>query len=250
MGWIFGVRFMQILAVDIGNTRVSSGLYDGECLVWRRDFQSGDRVEFPDSGVDVCAVSRVSSQFPELEVHLQAQCPVYVLTRPPSSLVVHYDSPMGADRIANALAAQRYAPHGAIVIDLGTATHFDILIDGALYGGPILPGLMTLHQALGMRIPHLPQTALGPVGSPVAATTAEAMNAGSVLCTVGAVERIVADIRRAFPSVEFATLVTGGNAPLILPHIQYDFSVPNLTLEGIRQFARLSLLAALRKDIA
>ena len=81
MGWIFGVRFMQILAVDIGNTRVSSGLYDGECLVWRRDFQSGDRVEFPDSGVDACAVSRVSSQFPELEVHLQAQCPVYVLTQ-------------------------------------------------------------------------------------------------------------------------------------------------------------------------
>ena len=68
-----------------------------------------------------------------------------------------------------------------------------------------------------------------------ATNTIEAMNAGALYATAGAIEKISAEIRRQF-GANFKTILTGGNATFIRPILDVDFEVPNLTLEGLHAF--------------
>lgn len=232
---------MRLLAVDIGNTRISQGLYEGSRLLRRFDTPNEERAESFAREVarcNLCVVSRVSRSAADFEKFLSEALSyrVAVLTQTEVPFRVHYDAPLGSDRLANAFAARRYAPRGAIVIDLGTATHFDIVDDcGDFYGGPILAGIQTMHDALSMRVPHLPQEPLHRVESAVVSNTVEAMNAGALYASAGAIDKISSEIRRQF-GVDFKTILTGGNATHIRPLIDVDFEVPNLTLEGLHAF--------------
>ncbi len=232
---------MQLLAIDIGNTRLSSAVFDGNRMVRRFDApQEAQAEEFARSARDCafCVVSRVSRSAAEFEKFLSQtlRFRVAVLSQSDVPFRVHYDGAVGSDRLANALAARRYAPRGAIVIDLGTATHFDIVDErGDFYGGPILAGIQTLHDALSMRIPHLPQEPLRAAQSAVARNTADAMNAGAVYATVGAIEKIIGSIRAQF-GTHYPTILTGGNAVHVRSMFDADFEAPDLTLEGISLF--------------
>ena len=86
-----------------------------------------------------------------------------------------------------------------------------------------------------MRIPHLPQEPLHRVESVIVENTIEAMNAGALYATAGAIEKISAEIRRQF-GANFKTILTGGNTTIIKKKIDVDFEVPNLTLEGLHAF--------------
>ena len=232
---------MRLLAVDIGNTRISQGLYDGNRLLRRFDTPNEDRAESfarESVGCGLCVVSRVSRSAADFEKYLTDTLSyrVVTLTQADVPFRIHYSAQLGSDRLANAFAARRYAPQGAIVIDLGTATHFDIVDErGDFYGGPIHAGIQTLHDALSMRIPHLPQEPLHRVESVIVENTIEAMNAGALYATAGAIEKISAEIRRQF-GANFKTILTGGNATFIRPILDVDFEVPNLTLEGLHAF--------------
>ena len=141
---------MQILVIDIGNTRATLGFFRSGVLSWRRDIATEALCcgieTFVAETLDLCVISCVSQRASHFLDGLRGLfgCPVVDVQTSQAPLIVHYANPerLGQDRIANALGAANHAPGGAIVVDFGTATHFDIVDDnGEFWGGPILAGV-------------------------------------------------------------------------------------------------------------
>lgn len=219
-------------------------------MLWRRDVSTS---HFPDVAreifaepVDACVVSNVSNNKVFFDEWIKSRFKerIFCVTGSNYPYKIQYSpvASLGHDRLANALAAHVLAPEGAIVIDLGTATHFDVIApDGTFLGGPILSGLETMLTALTERIPHLPEIELDPGDvRPLSQTTTDAMNAGTILCAAGGIDRIVAEVRK---TLDFSptVLLTGGNAPLLSDHIHYDKLFKDLTLYGLAVYAELML---------
>ena len=232
---------MQILVIDIGNTRASLGFFHHDALIWRRDLPTEaicEKIEtFIAERLDLCVISCVSLKAASLLdfVRAQVHCPVIDVQSTRAPLVIHYDHPekLGQDRIANALGASIYTSTGAIVIDMGTATHFDILDShGEFWGGPILAGVETMVSGLVARIPHLPSPALTDPIDPLSQNTESAIRTGTLLAAAGGIDRIVQEIK-AVCDFDPKIILTGGNAHLVEARIQYDTWIPTLTLEGL-----------------
>ncbi len=230
--------------MDIGNTRASLGCFDGGVMSFRKDVQteavSGTVSEISTENVDLCVISCVSSKTSFIldEMRRSLKCPVKEVRVKDAPLKIHYErvESVGQDRIVNALGASLYSKTGAIVVDLGTATHFDIVDPkGEFWGGPILSGVETMLQGLVQRIPHLPEPSLLGALEPVSQSTEGAIRTGTILCAAGGIERILFEIRKQLDYSPM-TLLTGGNANLVEPYIAYDRWVPNLTLEGISEY--------------
>ncbi|MBQ9394513.1 MAG: type III pantothenate kinase [Proteobacteria bacterium] len=249
---------MKILSLDIGNTRATLGFFcEGE-LAWRRDMLtealcSGIEAFVSDSP-DICVVSCVAQRASFFAGRLRQQLhrPVLEVDPKRAPIVLHYDHPekLGQDRIANALAAGLYTDCGAIVADLGTATHFDTINpDGEFLGGPILAGIETMFDALAQRIPHLPRLEAEHFElDPVSKNTASAIQTGTILCMAGGVERIIAEIRKSV-DFECRVILTGGYASLVAPYVAHDFIVPDLTLEGLCEYGMRVVERVSRRNI-
>jgi len=145
-------------------------------------------------------------------------------------------SEVGADRIANALAALTYSkPHGAIVVDFGTATTFDCVSPENVYlGGLITVGAEIGARALAHYTARLPEVELNVPPSIVGANTEHAIQSGLLYGHAAMVDGIVQRLQLALP-FEVKLFATGGLAKLIGPLCQTSLEVnPHLTLQGIR----------------
>ena len=243
---------MQIITFDIGNTRASVGSFIEGQLNWRRDV-SLDVIRheigsYLQPTPDLCVLSCVSAKafFVLDELRSQIKCPIVNVHSSRAPIKIHYEHPekLGQDRIANALAASLHSKTGAIVVDLGTATHFDVVDPhGEFWGGPIYAGVETMLSALTTQIPHLPNPDLTSEIQPLSQNTLDAIRTGTILCTAGGIERIIFEIRKTLDYLP-KTILTGGNANLIEPHIAYDEWVPNLTLEGLCEYGVRTLSGA------
>jgi type III pantothenate kinase len=143
---------------------------------------------------------------------------------------------IGADRLANAVAAVRLHGAPAIVVDFGTAVTFDIINVRAEYvGGVIAPGLSAVTDYLYQRTALLPRIKLIEPRSAIGKSTAAAMRVGAIVGYRGLVKEILAALQRE-PGMANATLIaTGGYASLIARKIpDIDCVNPMLTLEGLR----------------
>lgn len=236
---------MKILGLDIGNTRATLGFFCSGELTWRRDMLTESLCSgieaFVSETPDICVVSCVAARasFIANRLRLQMRRPVLEVDPKRAPIVLHYDHPekLGQDRIANALAAGLYTDCGAIVADLGTATHFDIInADGEFLGGPIFAGIETMFGAIAQRIPHLPSLDADHFElDPISQNTVSAIQTGTILCTAGGIERIIDEIKKNV-DFECRVILTGGYAALTAPYIKHDFIVPNLTLEGLCEY--------------
>lgn len=144
---------------------------------------------------------------------------------------------IGADRLANAIAATAIYGSPAIVIDFGTAVTFDVVsADGAYIGGVIAPGLAALTDYLHDRTALLPRVTLIAPRRAVGKSTAEAMLSGAFHGYRGLIAEILAEIRReAFPRRRPKIIVTGGDAKNLSAMLPPDATVdPLLTLHGLR----------------
>ncbi|NBV85651.1 MAG: type III pantothenate kinase [Verrucomicrobia bacterium] len=157
---------------------------------------------------------------------------------------IDYPKPetIGADRLANAVAALALLDSPAVVVDFGTAVSFDILSqEGCYVGGVIAPGLEAMTGYLHERTALLPKiTLLEPPGV-IGKSTRHAMLAGAVYGYRGLVREIIAEIRRTLPCAKsgLQVVATGGYADLIAAGLPEITSVlPMLTLEGLRLIAR------------
>lgn len=144
---------------------------------------------------------------------------------------------LGADRWAALVGARTIAPGGCVIVDCGTAITIDALsASGEFIGGVILPGLALQTGALLQGTAGLGE----PPGAALvcqARSTAEAIGAGTLIGTAGAIERIVAE-HRAVLGESTQVLLTGGDATVIAPHLRFAFTaVPELVLRGLERLA-------------
>jgi type III pantothenate kinase len=246
-----------LLAIDVGNTQTVVGLYDGERLAdhWRTASvrsQTADELAVELHGLlavrgrsfaDVTATV-ASSGVPQLAGALRQVARDHfgheaLLIAPGvrTGLELRVDSPheVGADRVANSVAALAIQPGPLVVVDFGTAINFDaVSADGAFLGGAIAPGLEVAVSALGERAARLFTVELRAPEHAIGRNTAENMQSGAIFGYAGLVDGLV----RRF-AVELggtvAVIATGGLAPVVAPHCETIQRVePWLTLEGLR----------------
>jgi type III pantothenate kinase len=249
----------MLLALDIGNTETTVGLFNGERLerLWR--FTSTPH-RTPDEwsaalgtslqgaghmGSDVRAAI-VASVAPHIThavleaVTLTTSVLATVVdggSRLPITLAVDEPLTVGADRIVNTLAATRLFHADTIVVDFGTATTFDcITSDGRFIGGVIMPGIRTAADDLIRKTAKLPATELTPPARVIGRRTEDCIRSGVLWGAADAVDGIVTRIRAEWPGGGSPrAIATGGLAGLVAPLSKTIESVhPDLTLVGLR----------------
>jgi type III pantothenate kinase len=247
----------MLLAVDIGNTSITMGLFqeDELCATWRI---SSDIERMPDEyavillsllrqyGFDAPDVDRVAmcSVVPPLTATFEELCQRYFHV---SSLVVRagvktgvrirMDNPaeVGADRVVDAVAAHHLYGGPLIIVDLGTATTFDTVSkEGDYLGGAIAPGLVMAAEALYSRTAMLPRVELTRPEQAIGTSTVTAMQSGLVFGYIGLIEGIIARIQKELKT-KARVVATGGYAQLIAKDTPVINEVNlNLTLIGLR----------------
>jgi type III pantothenate kinase len=249
----------MIVVFDVGNSEITVGVFDGDELVshWRLTTAAprtadelallirsivGTDLTSP-GGVDGSAICSV---VPAITPMLAEACEMSFGTRPrmvdaranlPIKLDVEEPFTVGADRIANTLAASRIHKRDAIVVDLGTATTYDcITADGTFLGGVIQPGIMISAETLFRRTAQLPATDIVPPRRVIARRTDECIRAGVLFGAVDSIDGIVRRIKKEWPGKAMPLVIaTGGMAETVRPHsAELELVDSFLTLKGIR----------------
>lgn len=249
----------MLLTVDVGNTEVVLGVFEGSELrhTWRlstRAERTSDELALLLAGLlehrdldlrrDVTGMC-VASVVPDVTGALRDMAESYLSFTPvivgpgtKTGVPVLTDNPreVGADRVVNTLAAFAKFGGPSIVVDFGTGTNFDVVSDqGEFLGGVIAPGLQISAGALFGRTARLTKVDLQPPRSPVGKSTVEAIQAGLIYGTAGEVDAIVRRIRDEIGASDATVVATGGLAPVVIPHCTtVDHHEPWLTLEGLR----------------
>ena len=247
----------MLLVLDVGNTKTAVGVYsEGKWIAdWRvtthLDYLSDEYyvllkslLEDADlsfqrlSGAALASVvPPLTATFEELIVRILGKKPVVVGPGVRTGIQIKIENPkeVGADRIANTAAVQKLYGGPAIVLDLGTATTFDVVSkDGDYLGGAIAPGLGIAADALVRRTAKLPKVELTLPENAMGRNTVAAMQSGLVIGYVGLVKELVARLKKELggnPKV----IATGGMAEMLDAWTEViDVVSPRLTLEGIR----------------
>ena len=251
----------MLLALDIGNTETTVGLFEHDRLVghWRLTTTTA---RTPDewgamlstyltnaghspSGIRAAVIASVAPFVTQNVAtgvtNITGVSPCQVDGRSALPIVLDVDEPLtvGADRIMNTLAAAHLFERDTIVVDFGTATTFDcITADAHFIGGVIMAGIRTASDELVRRTAKLPATELTPPDRVIGRRTEECIRSGVIWGTVDAVDGLIRRIRQEWPSAEDAhplVVATGGLAPLVAPLTKEVETVqPDLTLVGLR----------------
>ncbi len=249
----------MLLALDIGNTEITAGLFQGDTLEvhWRLT-TNPDRTpdewavalagfliqagHSPDEVTAVCLASvapTVTQSLVEGIAIATGRAAVAVHARSALPVTLDVDEPLtvGADRIVNVLAAVALYRADTIVVDFGTATTFDCITgDARFLGGVIMPGLRTASDQLTRRAAKLPATELKAPSRVIGRRTEECIQAGILYGTADAVDGIVRRIRAEWPGSGSPRVVaTGGLASVVAPlTTSIEETHPDLTLQGLR----------------
>ena len=247
----------MFLAIDIGNTNVTLGVFDGERLhaTWRiatvHDrmpdeygvllMQLFDHRQVPGAGIDGVAIASVvpalTSVFREVCQQYVGREPLVVDAGVRTGVRIRYENPrdVGADRVVDCAAVQAKYGGPACVVDFGTATTFDAISrEGDYLGGAIAPGIGIAAEALFARASRLYRVEIAPPAKAIGTNTVMAMQSGIFFGYVALVEGLVARFRRELGE-DAKVIGTGGLAAVVAretPVIQHVD--PWLTLEGLR----------------
>ena len=247
----------MLLAVDIGNTNITLGLWDGRewQLQWRlRTVPDKTSDEYgvylkgllrevdADQAVTEVIISSVS---PALNRTFATMCRSYLRLEAQfvrwdmdTGITVATANPaeVGADRIVNAAAAYYLYPGPSVVVDMGTATTFDAISGkGELLGVAIAPGMQAAMEALASRAAQLSKVALEAPPAAIGRTTVEAMQSGLLFGYVGLTEGLVKRMKAELNEPNIRVIGAGGLISLIAPHTDcIDYIEPWLTLIGLR----------------
>jgi type III pantothenate kinase len=242
-----------LLAVDVGNTNLTVGVFAGDRLVrqWRLETDprrsvswyaralscppksKGLRVDAAVFGSVVPALDRAVAAAIRTAFGVQA---VQIGPRSPLGVALKVREPgqVGADRVLNALAARELHGAPAIVIDFGTATTFDCVdASGAYRGGAILLGPNSAARALHEFTAQLPLVKPAKPRSVVGKDTVECLQAGLYYGYLGMIKEVLARTRREMGGKP-RVIATGGLASLFLTELPGARHEPDLTLHGLR----------------
>ena len=248
----------MLLALDVGNTHIHGGVFDGETL--RMQFRRGThpigssdelglflRSVLRENGVDPAAIQglAICSVVPPMVYPLNSACLKYFQREPfvllpgvKTGLKVKYRNPLevGADRIANAVGVAHHWPgRDAIVVDLGTATTFDVITATRDYlGGVILAGPAISVDALAGKTARLPAVEIMRPASVLGRSTIESIQSGVYYGQTGAIKHVIELLAaEVFGGKRPLVVGTGGFSRMLERENLFDAIVPDLVLRGL-----------------
>lgn len=245
----------MLLAIDVGNSQTSYGIFKNEKLLhhWRSETKVSRTPEeyasflFPLlkhaslenidwEGVALCSVVPPADHaIEEFATHYLKRSPFKVTYQRNLGFTFNVDAPheVGPDRLANAAYAIQFLKLPAIVVDLGTATTFDVITNDAKYqGGIILPGVRMGAESLSSRTSLLPRVDVAFPPSVIGKNTTTCIQSGVLWGYTDAIDGLLERLVREVPGAEI--VLTGGVAPLFHKKLRHASQLlPNLTLEGI-----------------
>lgn len=247
----------MLLTIDIGNTNLTLGLYEGDKLGahWRL---ATDHNRMPDeyglqflgllqnAGKTVKDITGISlaSVVPPLTGRVIQACEEYLKQKPlvvdtgiKTGIKIRYEDPraVGADRVCDAVAVMKLYGGPACVVDFGTATTFNAITkDGEYLGGAITAGINLAAEALYTRAAKLPRIDLQLPPSVIGRNTIHAMQSGLLFGYVSMVEGMVTRFKNELGD-DMKVIATGGLAEVVAKETKViDIISPWLTLEGLR----------------
>ena len=247
----------MLLTADIGNTNVKIAVFDGDKLraSWRMTTDvhrmadeyaallltllQQERIAASDvKEIAMCnVVPPLTSTWIDLSRRYFGTAPLVVGAGVKTGVRIRMDNPreVGADRIADAVAAYHLYGGPLIIIDLGTATVFaTISKDGDYLGGVIATGIATAAEALYSRTAQLPRVDLVRPRTVIGTNTVSAIQSGLIYGYASLVEGMIARIQTELPE-KAKVIATGGYAPIIAKETPAIEAVnPDLTLIGLR----------------
>ena len=232
------------LAIDIGNTTISIGLFDDYNIIKKTHFSSIN--EFPlflDSIKNYDIESAIiSSVVPELTNAYQNlleesyQYSVFIINYKVTDLLLEVPEPetIGVDRLCNIFALKKDYNTPSIIVDFGTATTFDVInSEGIFIGGAIATGIETSAEYLINKAALLSETNLVFPNNVIGIDTATNIQSGIMFGSVGQVEGMIHRIQEETER-NYSIFLTGGFSKLISPELKLDHTVDiDLTLKGI-----------------
>jgi type III pantothenate kinase len=247
----------MLLVVDVGNTNISFGVFEGAALLHHVRCESA-RARTADEyavlvrqmldlrgvdlrGIDSAIVASVVPALTDTMVGLVRRAfgreALVVGPGIKTGMAILYENPreVGADRIVNAVAAYEWARSGVIVVDFGTATTFDCVTPkGEYLGGVIAPGVQISAEALFSRAARLHRVEFALPPKVVGRNPVHSMQSGIVYGYAGLVDGVVARLRKELVH-PCRVIATGGLARLIAPQTESIEQVDDdLTLTGLR----------------
>ena len=247
----------MLLAIDIGNTNIKIGVFDGDELKATWNVATGihsttdeyggvllnlmEREKVSPSeitGVALCSVvPPLLPAFVELCTKYLHSEALVVETGVKTGMRIRLDNPreVGSDRVVDAVAAQHLYGKPLIIVDLGTATTFSVVSqEGDYLGGAIAPGIVIATEALYTRTAALPRIRLNRPEQAIGRNTIAAMQSGVVFGHVGLIEGMILRIEQELGS-KAKVIATGGQAYFLAQEIPaIEIVDPDLTLIGLR----------------
>jgi type III pantothenate kinase len=247
----------MFLAIDIGNTNITLGIYEGDLLGprWRLATGHGKTPDeygalmvglFHHAGIDPAQIHAIAmaSVVPPLTGTFTDACAKYIQCEAmvidgTSNTGVHirYEDPtqVGADRIVDAAAAFKLYGGPACIVDFGTATTFDAISnEGDYLGGAIAPGIGIAADALFHRAAKLPKVDIQRPPAAIGRNTPHSLQSGLLFGYVGLVEGMIARFKDEL-GPETRVIGTGGLAEIIAKETTaITILAPWLTLDGLR----------------
>ncbi len=242
----------MILAVDIGNSNIVLGCFEGEQIHFIERLstnQDSTSLEYTvliknilelnqrnnlsfRGGIISSVVPSVTQTIKDAVIRL-TQAPVMVVgpgIRTGLKIMLDNPAQLGSDRVADAVAAIHEYPCPLIIVDMGTATTISVIDRNKNFlGGMIIPGLKVSLESLTMRTSQLPKISLDPPKRVIGSNTVDCMRSGIIYSTAasidGSVERIEGELG------EKCTVVsTGGMAKTIIPFCRREIIIDDLLL--------------------
>ncbi len=249
----------MLLCLDVGNSQIFAGLFDNQTLVLNFRYDSRNRFTSDQFGVFIKSLLRehgfdsahiqkvaMASVVPELDYSIRAACIKYLnmevfqlKTGVKTGLKIKYHHPLevGADRIANAIAAVDQFPNqDRIVVSLGTATTICCVTENKEYlGGAIFPGFSLCMNALQDGTSKLKAVDIAKPENVVGQSTYDAIQSGLYYSQLGAIKEQIRQITHTlFQGEKPCVIGTGGFSHLFEGEGLFDAIIPDLILHGIR----------------
>ncbi len=254
----------MLLAMDIGNTNIKTGLFEGTTLVnsWRLSVEKrrtadeyGVQMEsfFHHLGLSTACIDGIiiSSVIPSMNYTVEHMCSIYFPRAKPlfvhaelnTGLMLRYDHPsrLGSDRICNAVAACRLYGDTCITVDFGTATTFNVIADNVFLGGMICPGFKVSTNALIENTAMLPKVEYVRPATVIGQSTEHCIQSGILYGYVGQVEYLIKKVQQEIAPRTARVIGTGGMGELITAESDcIEISNPTLTLQGLAYLYELN----------
>ncbi len=248
------------LYIDVGNTHTVFGVkLDGQYKRWRMStgrYETEDEVYsylktlLESAGIEASSIDSVvvSSVVPSLDYTFERLAQkffgvkaLFVVADGMCGVKWPVENPkeIGADRVANMVGAYHEYGKDVIVLDFGTAVTIDVLSDGMFLGGSISPGVYTMMYSLFKSAAKLPLINLEKVPeSSIGKNTEDNIRIGILKLLGYGLNAIVKDVEEELKK-DMKVVVTGGQAKLVLPVLEYDLYDPDLTIKGMEWYRKL-----------